>query len=152
MDLVFDPSRVSPCLRLMGVSIGPRFFNHGQGRRFLASTAIGKVMNCANVVNYTNVFCMYVCHRRSILNTGQIDSPITSRIHYHAASNYNNRSFLYLFLRMYPQKFNRPFALDSTGPMSISRSPAQDSLWPLSSRGPRPECICSNDLGIELLL
>ncbi len=37
--------------RVQLVSIGPRFFNHGQGRRFLASTAIGKVMNCADVVN-----------------------------------------------------------------------------------------------------
>jgi len=68
----------------------------------------------ADVVNYTNVFYKCVCHLRSFRNTGPHDSPITSGIHWHlhAASNYNNLCFLYLFLRMCPQKFNRPVALD----------------------------------------
>lgn len=38
----FHPSRVSPLPGLMGVSIGPRLFRHGDGGDFSAFTATEK--------------------------------------------------------------------------------------------------------------
>jgi len=78
IDLVFHPSRVSPCLGSwafqlshdfsvmeicskraslssgISVSIEPRLFSHGNSCRFSAFTAIDKVMIFTRFVNYSN--------------------------------------------------------------------------------------------------
>jgi len=60
----------------------------------------------ADTVNNTYYFFKCVCRRASFRNTGPLNSPFTSRTHWHpfATPNYNNLSVLFRIFTMTTQK------------------------------------------------
>ena len=63
----------------------------------------------ADIVNNTYYFYKYICRLASFRNTGPLNSPFTSRTHWHpfAAPNYNNLSVLFCIFSMTTQKITR---------------------------------------------